>query len=953
MRDLLRGALQLGVKMYNSDDLLRYLGCAYAFDKSIKDRVIAPEIIPPAAAGSQVWIQRGKWALKAPLIEALDGGLRAVMPIFSASPDMAEGLKAALAHQILGFGDDLVFEAPSGRLYLPAKDYAHYLSQAQAAFLHDLSRPKRAEPCAACASCPYALDCVTVWRREDSLYTIANISRGQVKKLEDSGLRSAAALATYEGRVKGLSALVLDRLRAQARLQKSPYPIYELRPVIAGKGFTILPSPQAGDLFLQLLDGEEWDVSGQKLGFGALLSALREALLADPKAHFYHFGSADISHLRQLCAKNGQGEALLDQFLRERRFIDLAAVARGALMTSAPDYGLESIGKFSGGADLPSLRDWLLSLRPDMAWPETPEAKLEDETPSDLQILLQEADLAQDRKQMLYDLGMFHEREAKPAWWAIFDSLSREDEALMEDLEALGGLRALGPVEPFKRSVIRRYRFADQESKLRAGKKASVSTSEGFATVNIEEFDRKTRSITLKVGAKNADLLADRLALHPDKPISSDVIAQAMKDVIADQCGEKIYSAVNDLLDRAAPRLGDGPILQGDLVPAIVAAVGRMDHTTLAIQGPPGTGKTYVSARAILDLVGKGYRVGVASNSHEAVKNLLMGCLSALGEQDLPFEIIHKLSSDDYPEDSPIIRTTDNAKASAGGAIVGGTAFFFARDENIQAFDWLFVDEAGQVGLANMAAMGRAARNIVLVGDPRQLPQVIQGSHPHPANLSCFEWLLGDDKTIPEDRGIFLSQTRRMHPKVNDFISQQIYEGRLLAHETDRQAVIHPDYPQAGAYFKAVAHEGNAQSSIEEVQSISSICDDLLTAEWRDKDGNLRKVTPQDIIVVAPYNAQVNLLAEALPHLRVGTVDKFQGQEAPICLVSMTASSAEETSRGMEFLFSLNRINVAISRAKGLAIVVGAPALRQARCETLEQVRLVNTLCALPEIRKS
>jgi uncharacterized protein len=403
------------------------------------------------------------------------------------------------------------------------------------------------------------------------------------------------------------------------------------------------------------------------------------------------------------------------------------------------------------------------------------------------------------------------------------------------------------------------------------------------------------------------------------------------------------------------PPAGDDILNGADFVAGTIDAVARMEETVLPIQGPPGTGKTYVSARAILALVRSGARVGVASNSHEAIRNVLMGCLAAVEDEDLPItlEMAHKVSqgNDGYPEGlEDISRPTSNDDpALVESQVVGGTAFFFAREQNIQAFDWMFVDEAGQVGLANMLAMGRAARNIVLVGDPQQLPQVIQGSHPHPANLSCLEWVLGDHATIPPERGIFLPVTRRMHPDVCGFISDQVYEGRLESHpDTARQSVTGTPFPEAGAFWVPVPHEGNAQSAPEEVAAIRNAIVDLLSGHWTDKDGTTRPIHAGDIIVVAPYNAQVNGLAEALPvGIRVGTVDKFQGQEAPICLVSMTASSAEETVRGMEFLFSLNRINVAVSRAKGLALVFGAPRLREAKCNTVEQMKLVNTLCAL------
>jgi superfamily I DNA and/or RNA helicase len=336
---------------------------------------------------------------------------------------------------------------------------------------------------------------------------------------------------------------------------------------------------------------------------------------------------------------------------------------------------------------------------------------------------------------------------------------------------------------------------------------------------------------------------------------------------------------------------------------------------------------------------------------------VLMGCLAAQEDGDpIPDLCIgHKVSSgaDGYPDDCDgIIRSIDNAAPLWEYAhILGGTAFFFARPEREQTLDWLFVDEAGQVGLANMVAMGRCARNIVLVGDPRQLPQVIQGAHPEPANLSCLEWMLGEHATIPPDRGIFLPVSRRMHPDVCKFISQQVYEGRLdNSFDTAIQAVGGTSFPRAGSFWVPVVHEGNAQSAAEEIAAIHKAIDELLSGSWTDKYAETRALSPNDIIVVAPYNAQVNALQDALPTgIRIGTVDKFQGQEAPICLVSMTASSVEETPRGMDFLFSLNRINVAVSRAKGLALVFGSPRLREAKCNTVEQMRLVNTLCALPE----
>ncbi|GMG81458.1 TM0106 family RecB-like putative nuclease [Paralimibaculum aggregatum] len=933
-----------------------------------------------------------------------------------------QGAAPEFAHVELGDGT---------RATLRLSDYAAYARMARArleGFVAD-PPPTRPIPCADCALCRWGDHCADVWQAEDSLFNVANISRGQVKKLEAAGVQSMAALAGLDHPIRGMAEGTRLRLVTQARLQharKTGLPAFELRAPEPGKGFDLLPEPQTGDLFydiegdphfeggLEYLHGVWFD--GQFRAFWAhdhaaearalaeLLAFFRARLAACPEARIYHYAPYEITALRRLTTKYGIGEAFLDRLLRERRFVDLYAVVRGGLIGSEPNYSIKSMEAFygrerdgevktAGGSvvayerwretgeqqildeiedynrvdciSTEELRDWLVGIRPGRPWPSlgqdagTKEAE-EDADTQALRSGLAAAGLPADRQEMLFNLGLFHKREAKPAQWAVFDSVGKDEDELIDDLDALAGLEAVGAPEPVKRSRVRTYRFPQQETKLRSGKNATVPVHDGPpATISIAALDRTAREITLRAGNAKAHLLTDRLTLHPDWPIATDVIAAALRDVIADQCGPRRLTAADDLLSRAAPRLTTGAkpdLLDGaDPVAGTIAAVGAMDGTVLPIQGPPGTGKTYVTARAILNLVRRGHRIGVTSNSHEAIRNVLMGCLAALEDADLPvtLDLVHKTSGDDdnYPDDCPVRRTTDNAEAAEGRQVVGATAWFFTRKENVQAFDWLFVDEAGQVGLANMVAMARAARNIVLVGDPRQLPQVIQGSHPDPANLSCLDWMLGEHATVPPDRGIFLPVSRRMHPDVCRFVSDQVYEGRLTSHpDTARQAVAGTAFPPAGAFWVPVPHEGNAQIAPEEVRAIQAAVHELLTGAWTEKDGRTRPMRQSDIIVVAPYNAQVNALREALPEgIRVGTVDRFQGQEAPVCLVSMTASSAEETPRGMDFLFSLNRINVAVSRAKGLALVFGAPRLREARCETVEQMRLVNTLCALPE----
>jgi predicted RecB family nuclease len=930
-----------------------------------------------------------------------------------------QGVAPESAHVELGTGE---------RETLRLADYSHYARAARArleAFVAD-PLPTRPVPCADCGLCRWADHCESVWQAEDSLFNVANISRGQVKKLEAAGITTMAALAERDRPVRGMAEGTRARLVTQARLQharKTGAPSFELRAPEPGKGFDLLPEPQPGDLFYDIegdphyeggleylhgvwCDGQFrvfWahDHAAEAKALEELLAFFRARLEAFPNARIYHYAAYEITALRRLTTKYGIGEAFLDRLLRERRFVDLFAVVRGGLIGSERNYSIKSMEAFygrvregevktAGGSvvayerwretgeqqildeiedynridclSTEELRDWLAGIRPAGPWPVlasdagAKEAE-EDADAQALRMALAASGLPDDRQALLFNLGLFHKREAKPAQWAVFDSASKDEDDLLDDLDALAGLEAIGPIEPVKRSFARSYRFPTQETKLRPGKGATVPVFDGPPiSVSITDMDRKARQVTVKAGPGKDHLLGDRVNLHPDWPLDPKPIPGALRDVIADQCGPRAYRAVDDLLSRAAPRLRTGPLTPvADPVAGTITAVGAMDETVLPIQGPPGTGKTYVTARAILSLVRKGARVGVTSNSHEAIRNVLMGCLSALEDDDPPItlDLVHKTGGDDdgYPDACPVRRTTSNDEAAGGQHVVGATAWFFSRDENVQSFDWLFVDEAGQVGLANMVAMGRAARNIVLVGDPRQLPQVIQGAHPEPANLSCLDWMLGDHATVPPDRGIFLPVSRRMHPEVCRFISDQVYEGRLSSHpDTVRQAVRGTHFPEAGAFWVPVPHEGNAQIAAEEVEAIRAAVADLLRGTWTDKDGITRPMRASDIIVLAPYNAQVNALRDALTDaVRVGTVDKFQGQEAPVCLVSMTASSAEETSCGMEFLLSLNRINVAVSRAKGLALVFGAPRLREAKCETVEQMRLVNTLCALSD----
>lgn len=940
-----------------------------------------------------------------------------------------QGVAPSQARVVLGTG-----EAVAVRL----DDYGAYARRLRRRLEAFVDEPweTRSVPCAECATCRWTSRCEADWRATDSLFGVANITRPQVAKLEAAGILTLEALARHEGEIKGLSLAVREKLALQARLQharKTGEPHFELKPFVPGRGFGLLPEPDPGDVFydiegdphhpdggLEYLHGVRtsgrfqafWAHDREKEGrsLRELFAFFEASFAGRPEARVYHYAPYEVTALKRLTRRHGWGEPLLDRWLRERRFVDLFAVVRGAIVASEENYSIKSLERLYGlrrDGDVTTsmgsvvayhawkdtrdqaildgieayndvdclsteeLRDWLVEVRPaDAAWPdfkvdqEKVDGRTAEQVADEAAVDALVAPVVDpERRAAFRDLAFFHDREEKPAWWAVFESLGRDPEDLVDDLDALGGLQALGPAEPGPegKGFRRRYAFPAQETKIRAGKDVTTPGEGRVERLKVVELLRREGEVVLHAG--DGALLRDAMTLHPPMPIPTDVIRDGLREVLRDQISEAKLSAMGDLLARRAPRLRGGTVqdlLNGhDVVEGVRAAVMAMDGTVLPVQGPPGTGKTYVSARAILALVAAGHRVGVTASTHDAIRNLLEGCVaaaSAPGVGTLP-TIVHKGSgTTPYEAGAPIAWTASNGSAALRKApIVGSTAWFFSRDDQVGAFDWLFVDEAGQMSLATLLGMGRAARNVVLVGDPQQLPQVIQAAHPGSAGLSCLEWVLDGARTLPPDRGVFLSVSRRMHPDVCGFVSERSYEGRLASHpDTARQAITGTPWPTIGAHWVPVGHEGRAQVSDEEVDTLAGAARDLVGGLWTDRDGRTRPMSEDDVIVVAPYNAQVNAIRDALDAVeltgvRVGTVDKFQGQEAAACLVSMTASSAEQSPRGIEFLLSLNRINVAVSRAKALALVFGSDRLLDAACRTLEQMRLANTLCALAE----
>jgi superfamily I DNA and/or RNA helicase len=341
----------------------------------------------------------------------------------------------------------------------------------------------------------------------------------------------------------------------------------------------------------------------------------------------------------------------------------------------------------------------------------------------------------------------------------------------------------------------------------------------------------------------------------------------------------------------------------------------------------------------------------------------LRAVCSAAEEAGLSPRLMQKADEEGGYEHAFVRQVDSNGKvadALAAGDVdvVGGTAWLWSRDEMADLVDTLFVDEAGQVSLANVIAMSGCARNVVLLGDPQQLDQPLQGAHPDGADKSALAHLLAGAVTVPPGRGLFLERTWRMHPRITDYTSALFYEGRLESRAgLERQRVEPATDPDgtdflsgAGLRWVPVAHDGNTNSSAEEAAEVARIWRSLVGRRWVDAQNAVRPITARDIVIVSPFNAH-RLLVQGLlgPEARVGTVDKFQGQEAAVSIYTMATSRPEDAPRGMEFLYSLNRLNVATSRARALAIVVASPLLLDAVAHSPDQLRMANALCDLEE----
>ena len=602
-------------------------------------------------------------------------------------------------------------------------------------------------------------------------------------------------------------------------------------------------------------------------------------------------------------------------------------------------------------------------------------------------------------QKLIAQLIDFHEREGKVEWWEFFNRLQMTPEERLDDSEVIAGAQLKG-VEPIKRSLGFCYRFnAEQPLKLSAkeGRQSSFAVvplspsgerlvpmphlvladgkawgAPGF--LDDDAPDQVTLKVTQDALAKAVGWSSANLPKRADLvPFPKSIYRQMLKHLVRLAQGwvverKPLPPALLHLLERQTiPELVpvNAEIRRNPKATASALAgfLQQANGIGLSLQGPPGTGKTTVTGELIAQLVACGQRVAVSSNTNEAINNLLRKVQDRLDAKSSSALVVKVASSASEKAD---VRALAGSRAqalqekniSSSPAVLGGTIFTFVKEAYDETpFDLLVIDEAGQVSLSNLLYLSRIARNILLVGDQQQLSQPNRAAHPDDSGLSCLDYVMANEPVVSNDRGVFLATSWRMPPSLTQVVSKLFYAGELQAATANTANQVKWSGLSQGLVFEPVHHNGNSTASEEEVERIAALVDQLIGQTYERAqlvNGEMTTVSgklgQQDILITAPYNMQVNRLQKRIGHkARIGTVDKFQGQEAPVAIHSLTASDGESAPRGLDFLLDPNRLNVAISRAQCLSIVVGSPQLAIGISNSIGNVQRLSLLCSLME----
>ncbi len=876
----------------------------------------------------------------------------------------------------------------------------------------------------------------------DDVSVVANIRSTQIKKLQEAGIGTVAALSAAAG-AEGIGADTFSRLNKQAKLQISSRgqerPAYEVLtadPERPRQGFGLLPPQSPYDVYFDiegypLIEGgleyllgashhengsglfESWwahDRAGERASFERFVNWIHQRWQVDRSMHVYHYASYEVTALKRLMCRYASCEEQIDELLKNGVFVDLYKVVRQGMIVGEPKYSLKNIehlyrphrdgGVATAGDSIVYYHRWLADRDGDDHLSSTTLKLIWDYNRADCESTWQFADWLRGAQaeacipycpkeapketggtttargafaqrllanppadpearrvhELLAHTLEFHRRENKALWWFVFDRAEMTEQELIEDRECLGGLRRTeSPAQTVKKSTVCEYTFPEQESKIRAGDLCYIDqTVSQKATV--EKVDYELNLVWLKRGIKSGDLPSSA-NLIPNDYVDTGVIDESIEVTVLRYAENgQLPSALSDYLYKRAPRVEwqSGDLLvpeTADLDSQLFRLALAMHESTLCIQGPPGSGKTCRGAHLIAQLIKSGKRVAISSNGHNAICLLLNETVKIAGANGFSITAI-KVGGEEDAVCAPAVWVADSARLDCGGLpqLLGGTAWCLSRPELQGCFDYLFVDEASQMSLAKLIGMARCAKNIVLLGDQMQLPQPIRGAHPGESGQSVMDYYLAGHATIPENLGVFLPTTWRMRPEICSFISDAFYDGRLKAAEDTSSRSLVPTggqkllHKSAGLAYVPVVHSGNSCESDEEVAAVLAVVAELLGHTLKTPQGE-RQVSFEDILVLAPFNLQVRGLQKALGEVRIGTVDKFQGEQAPIVIVSMTSSTGDESARGLDFLFDRNRLNVALSRAQVLGIIVASPELERARGSNLEQMKAVNIYC--------
>nr|WP_245190380.1 bifunctional RecB family nuclease/DEAD/DEAH box helicase [Leucobacter exalbidus] len=631
------------------------------------------------------------------------------------------------------------------------------------------------------------------------------------------------------------------------------------------------------------------------------------------------------------------------------------------------------------------LRDWLLSLAAEHGiFPYAPAelADLDTGAGPDLSAsatgeeLLRLAGLADDQAEaqalrLAASAIDYHQREQKSFWWAHFARLVDpiEDWADTRDVLIVDASQSWAtetwhrpPRARTDRRQLRLRGAISPGSSLRGGdiylvyaypapfpQPGAAPGSRGARRAKIiERFsDGVVVEETLAAGVEQFSELPIAVVPGPPPPAGAqkEAIEEWGRDLAAARAaGTPFNDAVYELLRRVPPTIDGGLAAVADTddgaITAVVTSLIGMTRSALAVQGPPGTGKTYLASRVIKRLVEeRRWRIGVVAQSHKVVENVLTSVVGAGVAAELVAKVPQgsKLAEDAPQPEFTVLAANGHAafmsEHERSGFVIGGTAWDLSNEKRFarRSLDLLVIDEAGQFSLAPTIAASVSADRVLLLGDPQQLPQVSQGTHPEPVDTSALGWLIGGHDTLAPELGYFLADTRRMRSELADVVSELSYEGRLRAHPSSADREVFGAGP-AGLTWHPVTHAGNSNHSPEEAAEVVRVARTMLAGELAEGSRPARQLTPHDVIVVAPYNAQVEcvsaaLAAAGLSEIRVGTVDKFQGQEAVFAIVTLAASSPEDVPRGLDFLLMRNRLNVGISRAQWSAHMVSSDRL--------------------------